>query len=93
MGSVSPPPSLAGQEYPGWIKCWFALDAVLALLPPIYWAASGPAPSVFGLPLSVFYFILVGASITGSIVAAYAVEVKRGNFEGIGTRHVAESES
>ena len=92
MGSLSPPPSIAGQEYPAWIKYWFALDAILALLPPIYWAASGPSPSVLGLPLSVFYFILTGASITGSVVAAYAVEVKRGNFNGIGTHHVLESE-
>jgi hypothetical protein len=91
MDSVSPPP-LAGQEYPGWIKYWFALDAILALLPPVYWAASGPEPSVLGLPLSVFYFILTGASITGSIMVAYAIEVKRGNFEGVGTRHLAEGE-
>lgn len=92
MSPVSSPPSLAGQEYPGWIKCWFGLDAILALLPPVYLAASGAAPSVLGLPLSVFYFILTGSSITFSIVAAYIIEVKRGNFEGIGTRHAAEGE-
>ncbi|MGE4480243.1 hypothetical protein [Acidocella sp.] len=92
MSSVPSPPVLSEQEYPGWIKLWFALDAALALLPPIYWAASGPTPAVFGLPLSVFYFILTGASITGSIVTAYAIEVKRGNFEGMGTHHVTEGE-
>lgn len=92
MSSVPSSQALVSHEYPGWIKCWFALDAFLALFPPIYWAASGPSPSVLGLPLSVFYFVLTGVLIAGSIVAAYLVEVKQGNFEGSGTHHIAEGQ-
>lgn len=79
-----------GSEYPFWIRAWFALDAILALLPPIYWAASGRDPSILGLPLSVFYFALTGACISASIVVAFAVETRRGNFEGIGVGETTE---
>lgn len=90
MGSVSSELPVGGQEYPGWVRFWFLLDAVFALLPPLYWAAGGPGPAVFGLPVSVLYFLLVGASITGSILAAYMTEAKRGHFQGAATYLPAE---
>lgn len=57
-----------------WILVWFALDTVLALLPPVYWAASGSRPLILGLPLSVFYFVSLGLFITASLVVAYLVD-------------------
>ncbi|OZB29455.1 MAG: hypothetical protein B7X49_06920 [Acidiphilium sp. 34-64-41] len=69
-------------EYPGWIKIWFGLDAVLALFPPLYWAASGPQPAPLGLPLAVLYFSVTGLCIACSIVVAYLIESRDGNFTG-----------
>lgn len=80
----------SGVEYPLWIKVWFAFDAILALLPPVYWAASGRDPSILGLPLSVFYFAVTGACISASIVVAFVVETRQGNFEGIGIGETVE---
>ncbi len=56
------------------IMAWFALDAILGLFPPLYWAASGPNPYILGLPLSVFYFVAVGLFISASLVVAYFVD-------------------
>lgn len=56
------------------IIVWFALDAILALLPPVYWAMSGARPIILGLPLSVFYFVALGLFITASLVAAYVLD-------------------
>jgi hypothetical protein len=56
------------------ILVWFALDAIFALLPPVYWAASGVRPTILGLPLSVFYFVSLGLFITASLVVAYLVD-------------------
>lgn len=56
------------------IVAWFALDAIVGLFPPIYWAASGADPHVVGLPLSVFYFVAVGLFISASLVVAYFLD-------------------
>ncbi len=61
-----------------WITAWFALDAIVALAPPIYWAANGQTAPILGLPTAVFYFVAVATFITASIVAAYAVETRNG---------------
>jgi hypothetical protein len=61
-----------------WITAWFALDAIVALAPPIYWAANGQTAPIFGLPTAVFYFVAVAVCITASIVVAYAVEASNG---------------
>ena len=53
---------------------WFALDAILALFPPVYWAMSGVRPNIFGLPLSLFYFASLGLFITMSLVVAYFLD-------------------
>ncbi len=64
----------------GFISIWFILDAVLALFPPVYWIAGGPAPLIFGLPCSMAYFITLALFIAASIVAAYWDDEKRGAF-------------
>lgn len=60
------------------VHWWFALDAVLALAPPLYWAASGWTDSVLGVPGALFYFLAVNALITASLVFAYLVEREEG---------------
>jgi hypothetical protein len=57
-----------------WILVWFALDTILAIFPPVYWAASGAQPWILGLPLSVFYFVSLGLFITASLVVACLVD-------------------
>jgi hypothetical protein len=61
-----------------WITAWFAIDAIVALAPPIYWAADGQTAPILGVPAAVFYFVAVAVCITASIVAAYAVESRNG---------------
>ncbi|WP_206506793.1 PT domain-containing protein [Streptomyces chrestomyceticus] len=62
--------------------CWFALDAVLALAPPVYWAAGDPRfQGGPGLPLSVCYFLALGAHISAGVVALYGVESARGEID------------
>lgn len=62
--------------------CWFALDAVLALAPPVYWAAGDPRfQSGTAIPLSVCYFLALGAHISAGVVALYGVESARGEID------------
>ncbi|MFF3272318.1 PT domain-containing protein [Streptomyces chrestomyceticus] len=62
--------------------CWFALDAVLALAPPVYWAAGDPRlQGGPGIPLSVCYFLALGAHISAGVVALYGVESARGEID------------
>lgn len=61
-----------------WITAWFAIDAIVALAPPIYWAADGQMAPVLGVPAAVFYFVAVAVCIAASIVAAYTVEARNG---------------
>lgn len=60
---------------------WFVVDAVLAMLPPVYWAVDEIDGTVLGLPFSVAYFIVTGIVITASIVALYMVEDIRGEVD------------
>ncbi len=62
------------------VAFWFIADIVLALLPPLYWAASGPSPVVLGLPLSVAYFLLIAVFISASIVVAFSLERREGGL-------------
>lgn len=63
------------------VKIWFVIDALIALAPPLYWAAdSHKTASVLGLRVTLCYFLLVGFSITASILYAYWVEAGRGEF-------------
>lgn len=61
-----------------WITAWFALDAIVALAPPIYWAADGQTAPILGVPAAVFYFVAVAVCITASIAAAYTAEARNG---------------
>jgi hypothetical protein len=63
-----------------WIAAWFALDAIVALAPPLYWAVDGKTTQVLGLPAPVFYFIAVAVFITASIIAAYVTEERSGEL-------------
>ncbi len=63
-----------------WISAWFALDAVVALAPPLYWAVDGNTKPILGLPAPVFYFVAVAIFITASIVAAYLAESRNGEI-------------
>jgi hypothetical protein len=63
------------------IAIWFALDAILALFPPVYWFAGGPTPLIAGIPCSIVYFLLLSAFIVGSLLAAYADDERRGAFK------------
>jgi len=67
----------AGAQ-PRWVAAWFALDAVVALAPPLYWAFDGDSTPIFGVPAAVLYFIAVATCIAASIIAAYAAEASRG---------------
>jgi hypothetical protein len=70
----------ASRPRSAFISIWFSLDAILALFPPIYWVAGGPAPLVFGLPCSIVYFVALALFIAASIVAAYWDDESRGAF-------------
>jgi dolichyl-phosphate-mannose--protein O-mannosyl transferase len=63
-----------------WISVWFFLDAVVALAPPLYWAVNGRSELFLGLPASVWYFVIVAAFITASIIAAYLSDLAAGEI-------------
>lgn len=58
----------------GIVKLWFALDAVVALAPPLYWAADGRANPIAGVPTALFYFLAVSLCITASLITAYLLD-------------------
>jgi hypothetical protein len=58
----------------GIVKLWFALDAVVALAPPLYWAADGRTTPIAGIPTALFYFLSVSMCITASLIAAYLLD-------------------
>ncbi|MET0529561.1 MAG: hypothetical protein ABW003_14720 [Microvirga sp.] len=62
------------------VRLWFVLDAVLALAPPLYWAADGHTSPILGLPGALTYFLAVGTCITASLIAAYLVERSSGEI-------------
>jgi len=64
-----------------WIMAWFTLDAIVALAPPIYWAADGKTTPILGMPAAVFYFVAVAVCIAASIVAAYLAEARAGETD------------
>lgn len=62
------------------VRLWFVSNAVIALAPPIYWAADNYKAPILGIPATLFYFLVVCLSITGSILYAYWEESSRGVF-------------
>jgi hypothetical protein len=61
------------------VRIWFLFNALIALLPNIYWAADQYPHAVLGLPPTLFYFLFVSLSITGSIFYAYWSESATGD--------------
>jgi len=66
---------------PPWVSLWFIGDAIVALAPPLHWAVDGAIHPILGIPAVVFYFIVVGAIISASIMAAYRAEASSGTLE------------
>lgn len=56
------------------VKLWFALDAAVALAPPLYWIADGRMAPILGVPAALFYFLAIDVCIAASIVTSYFVE-------------------
>ena len=64
------------KPLPLFIRLWFAADALLALLPPLHWAAGGDAP-LLGVPGALLYLFATSAFISASVVVAYVVDGER----------------
>jgi hypothetical protein len=60
------------------VAAWFVVDGLVALAPPLYWAADGATPSILGLPLALAYFLAVATCIAASIIAAAWVDALEG---------------
>lgn len=56
------------------IPLWFLADVVVALAPPLHWAAGNGKLWFSGLPVSLIYFCGSGAFIAASILFAHWVE-------------------
>lgn len=62
------------------VRLWFVANLVLALAPPLHWAVEAHKTAIFGLPMALFYFLVLGLSIAGSIIYAYWEECASGEF-------------
>lgn len=62
------------------VTVWFLADTIVALLPPLYWSASGYSPTILGVPLSMAYFLAIGTFISASVVFAFITERHAGNL-------------
>jgi hypothetical protein len=60
------------------IMIWFAIDAIVAMLPPLYWMADGQTAPILGVPGALFYFLAVSACITTSLIAAHLTDREPG---------------
>jgi hypothetical protein len=72
--------SLSNRSKWRFFGTWFAVDAILALFPPLYWAAGSSAAQKY-LPWSVVYFLVTGACIVASVTLIQFVERVRGELE------------
>ena len=71
----------AASRIPAWLWTWFALDAIVSLAPPLYWAMDGNTAPILGLPAVVFYFLAVSTCTAASVLAAYWVDVRNGEID------------
>ena len=63
------------------VRIWFAIDIVIALAPPLYWAADAyKATSILRVPVPLAYFLTVSLSIAASILYAYWAETASGDY-------------
>ncbi len=56
----------------------FAIEALIAMFPPVYWWVASVEGDVFGLPFGMFYFLAIAAVMTATIIAIYVTEEIRG---------------
>lgn len=59
-------------------RIWFLLNAVIALLPQLHWAAAGNGQLLFGYSATLVYFLAISLSIAASLIYAYWEESSRG---------------
>lgn len=71
----------AASRTPAWLLAWFALDAIISLAPPLYWAMDGNTAPVLGLPAVVVYFLAVSTCTAASVLAAYWVDLRNGEID------------
>jgi hypothetical protein len=85
IGTGGRPPEIRGPlmrvPLPFFVKLWFGLDLVLALFPPLHWAASGTQP-IFGVPRPLFYLYGTSLFIAASVVVAYLWDKGVGGHQG-----------
>jgi hypothetical protein len=63
------------------VRLWFVANVLLALIPPLHWEIARYERLVLGLPATLFYFLLLSLSITGSIIYAYWKDSTSGEFQ------------
>lgn len=71
----------AANRTPAWLWAWFALDAIVSLAPPLYWAMDGNTTPILGVPSVVVYFLAVSTCTAASVLAAYWVDVRNGEID------------
>lgn len=71
----------ASSRTPVWLWAWFALAAIVSLAPPIYWSMDGNTTPIFGVPAVVAYFLGSSTFTAASVLAAYWVDVRRGEID------------
>lgn len=71
----------AASRTPAWLLAWFALTAFVSLAPPIYWAMDGNTTPILGVPAAVAYFLGASTFTAASVLAAYWVDVRRGEID------------
>ncbi|GBQ29182.1 hypothetical protein ACLRDC_09870 [Gluconacetobacter sacchari] len=62
------------------IVAWMAANFAAALLPPVYLSLGIATLVLPGLPWSIAYFLGLGLSIVGCLLAAYRDDERRGYF-------------
>lgn len=67
-------PTQTGTPRRRLVLAWFALDAIVAMAPPLYWLADGRTTPILGVPGALFYFLTVSTCITASLVVAHLVD-------------------
>jgi hypothetical protein len=74
------PPAAVIRPRSLYVWIWFALEAFIALFPPIYWLVGQPKPTILGLPSSIVYCVALCIVIAASLLAAYWDDERRGAF-------------
>lgn len=59
------------------VSIWFLMNLFISLYPPLYWNVGSSHTLLFGLPITLIYFLSICVSITLSILYAYWEESTR----------------